>query len=354
MIIGDFNLIDSMYDKPANIRVSYNKKLDEEWRNIRNRINIVDPFREHHPELRVFSFESKDKRRRSRVDKIYVDETESNSITKNIYSRTPFDDHKILEVHYDSNKQKGSGIWKLNISVLKDESYIRRMKEAIQRVEIRMKDENNHTKKWDILTMVIQTVSIQYTKNKAYQKRKVKDFLNRELDKYNDTQNEELDHDTIKRIQNLEKQLYKIQIDEIDGFKVRTRIPDFEKNEPRIDFYSKMEKQKGGKEEIYSLKDENEVRRTDIEDLKEVTEKFYTKLYTEEKTDKRKQDEILNKIDSKLDRQQRIELDKPIEEEELRKAVYIVNKRENPLVAMDCQLSFIKHSGKNLRLHTLT
>ena len=134
MIIGDFNLIDSMYDKPANIRVSYNKKLDEEWRNIRKRINIVDPFREHHPELRVFSFESKDKRRRSRVDKIYVDETESNSITKNIYSRTPFDDHKILEVHYDSNKQKGSGIWKLNISVLKDESYIKRLKEAIQRV----------------------------------------------------------------------------------------------------------------------------------------------------------------------------------------------------------------------------
>ena len=27
MIIGDFNLIDSMYDKPANIRVSHNKKI---------------------------------------------------------------------------------------------------------------------------------------------------------------------------------------------------------------------------------------------------------------------------------------------------------------------------------------
>ena len=76
MIIGDFNLIDGMFDKPANVRVSYNKKLDEEWRNIRNRTKIVDPFREHYPELRVFSFESKDKRRRSRVDKMYIDERE--------------------------------------------------------------------------------------------------------------------------------------------------------------------------------------------------------------------------------------------------------------------------------------
>ena len=330
MIIGDYNLIDSIYDKPANVRVSYNKKLDTEWRNIRDRINIVDPFRQHYPELRVFSFESKDKRRRSRVDKIYIDQCESDNISKNIYSRTPFDDHKILEVHYESNKQKGNGLWKLNISVLKDEPYIKRIKEAIQRVETRMMEENNHAKKWDVLTMVIQTVSIQYTKNKAYQKRKVKEYLNRELDKYSNIPGEELDKAAVERIQNLEKQLYKIQLDEIDGYKVRTRIPDFEKNEPRIDFYSKMEKQKGGKDTIYSLKDENEIQRTDIEDLKEVSEKFYTKLYTEEETKKTLQDRILRKVDKKLDQPQREELDKPIEEEELRKAVHSQQKGKSP------------------------
>ena len=58
----------------------------------------------------------------------------------------------------------------------------------------------------------------------------------------------------IERIQSLEKQLYKMQLEELEGYKVRTRIPDFEKNEPRIDFYQKMEKQKGGKDEIHVLK----------------------------------------------------------------------------------------------------
>ena len=116
----------------------------------------------------------------------------------------------------------------------------------------------------------------------------------------------------------------------MEGFKVRTRIPDFEKNEPRIDFYQKMEKQKGGKEEIHSLKDENNVQKTEIDDLKDVTEKFYTRLYTNERTDGRLQDEILGKIDKKLNRNQRIELDKPIEEDELRKAVYGQQKGKSP------------------------
>ena len=330
MIIGDFNLIDGIYDKPANVRISYNKKLDEEWRNIRNRINIVDPFREYYPELRVFSFESKDKRRRSRVDKVYIDEKEYGNITKNIYTRTPFDDHKILEVQYNSNKQKEYGVWKLNVSVLNDEPFQKRIKEAIRRVETRMRDEIDYVKKWDVLTMVIQTISIQYTKNKAYQKKKVREYLNRELDKYNDIVNNDLDQDTIERIQNLEKQLYKIQIEEMEGFKVRTRIPDFEKNEPRIDFYSKMEKQKGGKEEIHSLKDEDNTQKTDIEDLKDVAEKFYTNLYTKEKTDEQLQNKILSKIDKKLSREQRLELDKPIGDRELKQAVDSQQKGKSP------------------------
>ena len=121
----------------------------------------------------------------------------------------------------------------------------KRIKEAIERVETKMRDETDHVKKWDVLTMVVQTISIQYTKNKAYQKRKVKEHLNRELDTYNKMENREIDKNMIERIHSLEKQLYKIQIDEMEGFKVRTRIPDFEKNEPRIDFYQKMEKQKG-------------------------------------------------------------------------------------------------------------
>ena len=133
MIIGDFNLIDSMYDKPINVKVSNNKKLDKEWEEIRKNIDIVDPFRRSHPKLRVYSFESKDKRRRSRVDKLDIDEEDVEKFTKNIYIKTNFDDHKILEAHYKGDRNRGRGTWKLNTSLLEDKQYTKRIRLAIER-----------------------------------------------------------------------------------------------------------------------------------------------------------------------------------------------------------------------------
>ena len=51
MAIGDYNFIDGMYDKPANVRISHNKKLDEDWEEIRKRIKVVDPLRTSYPKL---------------------------------------------------------------------------------------------------------------------------------------------------------------------------------------------------------------------------------------------------------------------------------------------------------------
>ena len=91
----------------------------------------------------------KDKRRRSRVDKIYIDEEEADKITKNIYIKTSFDDHKILEVHYEENRKRGKGTWKLNTSLVEDIHYCQRIRLAIERAKQKLDNETNHEKKWD-------------------------------------------------------------------------------------------------------------------------------------------------------------------------------------------------------------
>ena len=113
-------------------------------------------------------------------------------------------------------------------------------------------------------------------------------------------------------MKNLEKQLYVIQVEEINGYKVRTRIPDFEKKEPRIDFYSKIEKKKGCKGQINSLKNKKGELKTEIEDLKDIAHDFYTNLYKEEKTEKNLQDKILGNVKKKLSKPQKQILDTPI------------------------------------------
>ena len=186
--------------------------------------------------------ESKDKRRRSRIDKIYTDEEYVDRITKNMYIKTPIHDHKILEILYEENRKQGKGVWKLNTSLLQDKNYIQRITKLFENVEKAQENEQNHAKKWDTLNMAIQTVSIQFSSEKAFQKRKVKQYILKELEKYNDIMSNQLTEQMIERIKNLENQLYKIHIEEIKGYKVRTRIPDFEIKEPKLDFYSKIEK----------------------------------------------------------------------------------------------------------------
>ena len=37
MMIGDYNITDSLYDKPINVKLNTNRKLDKEWEEIRSR-----------------------------------------------------------------------------------------------------------------------------------------------------------------------------------------------------------------------------------------------------------------------------------------------------------------------------
>ena len=330
MVIGDFNLIDGLYDKPPNLKVSYNKNLDNHWQEIRNRCKLVDPFRKKFPTMRKYSFESKDKKRRSRIDKVYIDEREADKITKNIFIETPFFDHKVLEVLYEHNQKKGSGTWKLNTSLLQDPHYVERIRTVISKVLSRSNRRDDPGKKWDILLMTIKSISIDFSTKKAFQKRKVKTFLLKELAKYNEFKPEQLIEAVMKRIENLEKQLHKILMDEINGYKVRTGIPDFEKKEPRIDFYNKLEKSQGAKSSITALKNDKNETKTETKDLKEIAHKFYTKLYNEEDTSKRLQNKILAKVRKRLSRSQREKLDCQITGEEIRKAVFSQAKEKTP------------------------
>ena len=330
MFIGDYNITDSIYDRPINISTSRNKKLDEEWEKIRERIDMSDPFRLKYPTRRLYSFETKDKRGRSRIDKLYINEEEAGNIVKNTYTKTLFDDHKILEIQYESNRQKGKGVWKLNTSLLSDIHYIERIRLAISRVKLEEDMDEDHAKTWDLMMMAVQTVSINYSSEKAFQKREIKKFLVNELEKYNNIATENLTDIMRYRIQNLESQLYKIDLEELNGYKIRTRIPDFEKKDPRIDFYSKFEKKKGEEDIINSLKNSKGETKTEINDLKNIAHDFYSKLYKEEKTDKILQNKIISKVKKRLSRVQRQRLENVITEKEIWESIESLKKGKTP------------------------
>ena len=107
-------------------------------------------------------------------------------------------------------------------------------------------------------------------------------------------------------------------------------MPVYETNEPKIEFYAKLEKRSAKKNTITQLQDSNGNIQTDNENLQKIATQYYRKLYTPSPVDQTKQHRILQNIQKRISQQDRIKLDTDITEKELLDAVHQLNKNKSP------------------------
>ena len=106
----------------------------------------------------------------------------------------------------------------------------------------------------------------------------------------------------LERSQILKRKIDEAEKNKIKGSLLRSKIPNFEENDPKISFFNNLEKRKGEENTIYHLLDEdtNTLKNTTLE-IKEVVQNFYKKLYKKEREDEDLQFEFLEAIDKNLD-----------------------------------------------------
>ena len=95
IILGDFNFIDNPHDKTNGLNQT-DKMVSERWLPFLSEIDMVDPFREHNPQKRIWSFIGTGRAKNSRIDRIYVDLTALPSMSKMNYIQTPFTGHRVF------------------------------------------------------------------------------------------------------------------------------------------------------------------------------------------------------------------------------------------------------------------
>ena len=327
IIIGDFNFADNNIDKGKQMD-SKDKVIYPHWEKFKSDNAIIDPYRIQYPKKLCYSFIAPTGK--SRGDRLYVSEDQAKTITNIKYDYTPFNSaHKIMNFDIKITKEIGKGYWKMNSSVLKDEAYKREIEEAKRGI-----DEFNIANpidRWDLIIMVIRSITKTYTQQKAKIQNNLKQNIITQMHNL-----EAIEQSKMTNIQKQEylhlKQRYKEIIDkEIEGHQIRTRgHPRYEMNEPDIDFYAKLEKRSQQKNIINELQDENGDIKTDDEDLIRITEKYYTKLYTATKVNSVKQHHLLRNIKKKISAEDKNKLDAPITEEELLEAVMQLNDNKSP------------------------
>ena len=148
--------------------------------------DLVDVWRNFHPNLRQYTRHQKLPRVLSRLDFILVSgnflkNCEKSKILTGIQS-----DHSIVSLHFNDNQPvRGKGYWKLNCHYLQyDADFVNLLKEKIREFKDIHKDSDcNPNTLWDSLKCVINGISIEYSTRKKKERKKEKEQLTIDIDK---------------------------------------------------------------------------------------------------------------------------------------------------------------------------
>ena len=327
IIFGDFNFADTDLDKGKGMNPN-DKSCAKIWEKFLSETTLVDPFRLSNPKRRIYSFEVT--LGKSRIDRAYVNQDDAIKITNFKYIRTPFKlAHKIMKFTYQERKDYGNPLWKMNSSILDDALFENLVQEIV--IDIHTLNIADPIARFELIDHVTNLEAKKYSEDKARVKRTLKNNVISQLERLEQIDQKNRNVQQNQDLATLQNRLRQIEMDEIEGHKIRTRgQPVYEMNEPNIDFYAKLEKRSAQRQVISELQDENEDRQTENEKLLRIAENYYTNLYSESITDEPKQDKLLAIVDKKVSEEQRRTLDAPLDDRELTTAVFQLNKNKSP------------------------
>ncbi|CAB4012147.1 Hypothetical predicted protein [Paramuricea clavata] len=121
---GDINCIENtLLDKVGGNPLSGTVGFDE-LRDFTEQHYLGDIWRVNHPQDCTFMWNTSDFSIWSHLDRWYVPDAERNTATSHIQAR-PHSDHALvdLKVELCDDRKRGKGVWKLNNSILQDETF---------------------------------------------------------------------------------------------------------------------------------------------------------------------------------------------------------------------------------------
>ena len=329
MILGDFNFIDHEKDKINGLN-NVDKLACKIWQIILSEVDMIDPYREQNPKRRIWSFIGTGSAGNSRIDRLYVNFENMQNIKNIRYTQTPFGGHRVLCFTKKRQNDKGKGYYKMNTSILKDARYREIVEETIN--DVNGLNLDNDIERWETFLATIKAESISYSQTKNKVKRSLKDAIIKEIFNMEEEPLELTKIDKQAQYNYLKQKLKEIETREIEGYirRIKYSAP-YEKGEPDIAFYSKLEKRKISNDSIGQLAEEKDGEiYTDNENIIKIATKFYTDLYTPNKVNTRTQDRLLRNIKKKITQEQKEKLDAPILEEEIKTAVFQMQSGKSP------------------------
>ena len=134
IIAGDFNLTLNQNMDNVNYRRENNTRAREAVKNMMMENGLIDIYRERNPEIKRYTWRvGSPIVKQARLDMFLISSSLEGYVEETEIKPGYRSDHSIITLKLDIAKQpRGRGLFKLNVSLLKDSSYVKLVKKTIQ------------------------------------------------------------------------------------------------------------------------------------------------------------------------------------------------------------------------------
>ena len=244
-------------------------------------------------------------------------------------------DHSLVKLSFNALNigKRGKGTWKFNNALLKDRTYINKIKDSIQNVIQSFSPENKHMA-WEYLKCQIRTDTMIYASQKAKETKKKELEIARQLT----VLEQELNHENktgIEKYYELKKEWESIESDKTNGIIIRSKAKFVEEGEKSTQYFLNLEKRNSEIKHMKAIINSNGTLINNPNSILNEQASFYCKLYSSNKTmseDIKNLEHtfLANEEIPKLEEEQRTELEEPLTIIELSKALKDMANNKSP------------------------
>ena len=182
-MVGDWNTTLSHLDKTGGLpwrETAYRNGL----LSLMKELNLVEVYRRLHPNSKTYTYETKNKKLKSRKDFFIITKQLINQV-KRIETRPSIaPDHKavFLSIEIDQAPARGPRNWKFNNTLLKDNEYINLIKSNYPSFQEKYQNVENRQLYWELLKMEIRNTTTACFKKKKSNLRNRETIIQRKLE----------------------------------------------------------------------------------------------------------------------------------------------------------------------------
>lgn len=297
---ADWNLVQD-YDLDCyNYKLQNNPNARKAVLGLKNRLNLLDPWRSYNANLRRYTWSRKNPVKKARLDFFLISQEMMTYIEKVDILPGYLTDHAMTFIEFRlTNFTRGRGFWRFNNSLLKDQLYIGKVKESIRQtieeyaIPVYSRDAIKDLDPSDLhfiiddqlffemLLLKIRGMSIPYCAMKKRKEEENKNTLERQIKLFQEIADQypEQNRFLTELIEDLKVQMEEFRKKYMAGLLVRTRANWIEAGEKPSKYFCALEKRNYVNKNITKLTSADGTNILDQKAILQEVKSFYVALY---------------------------------------------------------------------------